>query len=332
MQRGSSGPVKRSQGQDAQGRWEITAREAAVRQLIKIEEEGLFAGHPTDSSNLMVLRLALYELEYESLALHALDEHVGLARKVTPASAKYAPGFVNAVLREAGRRVQAGTLPSPKDELDSMIASAKASERNLARGLSLIHSHPTWLASRWLKRFGREEAEALMEQNNKPPVYTVRVNPLRGITVEGLLARFAEEGVDARASSTLPHDFVEVYSGLQTVLAKGFVARGECLVQDVSAGLVVAAALDPQPGERVLDACAAPGGKTMFCASKMQGKGHLTALDTSASRLQALGRQAEAAGVPKSMISMRAVDLRVFAKEVAGTLNEQQVGMRHRKI
>ena len=60
------------------------------------------------------------------------------------------------------------------------------------------------------------------------------------------------------------------FSNLFTL--QGFVARGECLVQDVSAGLVVAAALDPQPGERVLDACAAPGGKTMFCTSRMQGK------------------------------------------------------------
>jgi 16S rRNA (cytosine967-C5)-methyltransferase len=78
-------------------------------------------------------------------------------------------------------------------------------------------------------------------------------------------------GVDAVASAHLPQEFVRVRSGLQRVLRAGLVARGACTVQDEATGLVVAL-MDPLPGELVLDACAAPGGKALFTAARLQEK------------------------------------------------------------
>lgn len=220
---------------------------------------------PAPAPTPQVLRLALFELEHEGLAAHALGEHVDLARALmavqpagrgwwvgrqgrraaarntythmlthacayshttpTPLRTRRSPAFVNAVLRKAAQHVEAGSLPTPAAELEAMGASTGASGRGLARGLSLLHSHPTWLAARWLKRFGREEAEALMAANNQPPVYTVRVNSLRSTTMAGALAEMREAGVDARPSPLLPHDYIEVTQGLQAVLAKVGCAR-----------------------------------------------------------------------------------------------------------
>ncbi|PNH12092.1 Ribosomal RNA small subunit methyltransferase B [Tetrabaena socialis] len=91
----------------------------------------------------------------------------------------------------------------------------------------------------------------------------------------------------------------------------GFVSRGSLFVQDESAGLVVSL-LDPQPGDRLLDCCAAPGGKTLFAAARMRGVGSITALDVSSGRLRALRTAAEVAGV-----GGMALDLRDWAREVA---------------
>ncbi len=89
------------------------------------------------------------------------------------------------------------------------------------RLLALQHSHPNWLVSRWLARFGREGAEALMQRNNEPPVYTVRVNRLRpGATAAALLEQLTAAGVTAEPSALLPDDFIRIRSGLQKLLAQ----------------------------------------------------------------------------------------------------------------
>lgn len=99
-------------------------------------------------------------------------------------------------------------------------------------------------------------------------------------------------------------------------------SSGRLTVQDESAGLVVAL-LDPQPGERILDCCAAPGGKTLFAAARMGGRGSVTALDVSASKLRALAAAAEAAGAGH-MVSTRAADLREYSQRVQQQLAWQQ--------
>jgi 16S rRNA (cytosine967-C5)-methyltransferase len=103
-------------------------------------------------------------------------------------------------------------------------------------------------------------------------VYALRVNKTAGITVPDLLQELQQlEGVQAEASPNLPQDFVRVQSGLQTILQAGLLARGLATVQDEATGLVVQM-VGVEPGQRILDACAAPGGKTLYMASQLQGK------------------------------------------------------------
>ncbi|GFR41255.1 hypothetical protein Agub_g1930 [Astrephomene gubernaculifera] len=283
----------------------------------------------------LVLRLGLFELTERQLPPHALNEHVQLTKVlVRPGAA----ALVNGVLRAAGRALAAGTLPTPESELtvaDSSSSSGSAGNRALLRRLAITHSHPTWLAARWLRRLGPDGAEALLARNNTPPVYSVRVNTLaagptagaagaaaggggsggRDALAGAVAAELRAAGVKVEESRWLPGEFLRVRSGLQQLLAEGFVTRGSLSVQDESAGLVVAL-LDPQPGDRLLDCCAAPGGKTLFAAARMRGRGSITALDVSAARLRALRRAAEVAGAAH-MVETRAADLREWAAEVA---------------
>ncbi len=310
--------------------------------------------------------------------------------------------------------------PQSEPITTSPPASPAAAAKAAVRRLALQYSHPTWLVSRWLPRFGPEATPQLLQHNNTPPVYTVRVNPLRlgaggrvgpggGRGSRELVQRVVEDlrraGVDAEPSPYLPGEFIRVRSGLQRLLAEvraaartaaqqresacprevaaavlsrctlthalthivsmlhgaaampscrvarghpcrpsvqlftlnpgapqplsphatpsqGWVSSGRLTVQDESAGLVVAL-LDPQPGERILDCCAAPGGKTLFAAARMGGRGSVTALDVSASKLRALAAAAEAAGAGQ-MVSTRAADLREYSQRVQQQLAWQQ--------
>lgn len=99
-------------------------------------------------------------------------------------------------------------------------------------------------------------------------------------------------------SRFLPSEFLVIESGaLQRILSSGIISKGQAQIQDEAAGLVVAM-LQPTTGDRILDCCAAPGGKTLFAAARMAGRGRLVALDVSASRLKALMNTAGRQGVP----------------------------------
>ena len=165
-----------------------------------------------DPAVLQLLRVAIFELCYRDRPAHAISEHVGLSQalRLNPG----AKGLVNGVLRSAAKAMEEGTMPDP-DELVGPTTSG----RELVRGLAIRHSHPNWMVSRWIKQFGREQAELLMEANNLVPVHYVRVNPLRGLTTLQLVQRVEELGGSARLSELLPGDFVRVESGLQAILA-----------------------------------------------------------------------------------------------------------------
>ncbi|KAJ9509089.1 hypothetical protein QJQ45_001582 [Haematococcus lacustris] len=275
-----------------------------------------------------VLRLGLYELTEMHLAPHAISEFVDIARKALASRAlscccpeqveghEGAARLANGILRGAVRLMEAGRLPDPEAELQGKLQG-----RELARCLATVHSHPPWMVTRWLQRFGRDASEDLMRRNNMPPRYTVRANGLRGITASTLQGLLWLEGVEVQASVLVPSHFLEVTSGLQLLLSQGHVAQGRCVVQDTAAGLVVLGALDPQPGDRVLDCCAAPGGKTLFAAALMKGEGHITALDVSQARINALGAAAQRAGLPQPLLTTVATSLQDFARAARAHLS-----------
>jgi 16S rRNA (cytosine967-C5)-methyltransferase len=199
-----------------------------------------------------ILRLGLYQLLMLGTPEHAaVNESVNLAR---PRSR----GVVNAILRTAVRQ---------REELQ---------QRSKAQPLSVRESHPEFLVSRWQKHFGPEASATLCKWNNQPaPVYG-RANELR-IDAEQFVHRYPE----AQVCPAWP-GFVQ-FTGLPTEALK----RGHCYIQDPSTS-IACRLLDPRPGETILDACAAPGGKTTYLAQIMQNRGEIVACDREPSRLRIL--------------------------------------------
>ncbi|MDX1545413.1 MAG: 16S rRNA (cytosine(967)-C(5))-methyltransferase RsmB [Rhodothermales bacterium] len=238
-----------------------------------------------------ILRVGLYDLLYLDTPPHAaLNEAVELAkRKVRPGAGGLVNGVLRAVLRAKDR------LPQPSDA-------------DPAEALAIRYSHPSWLVRRWIERYGPADTEALLQWNNERPVYGVRVNTLKN-TVRAFTGLLDDAGVPWTPSPYLD-PFVRV-SQLQPILRSGWLGEGRCAVQDESAGLVVRL-LDPQPGETLLDACAAPGGKALFAAARMENRGRVLAFDLHEGRLGLAARAADDQGV--TILTTEAADLRALAR------------------
>ncbi|CAG9461872.1 unnamed protein product [Pedinophyceae sp. YPF-701] len=251
----------------------------------------------------LMLRIGFYEVLQLEVPPHTVNEHVELTKQLSPGGAQ----LVNAVLRNLLRAKDAGQLP----RVEQPGPGATAAEH--ADAMAVASSHPTWLVERWLERFGTEGTLKLLNHNNGPPSFGLRPSIARGATVDSVRRAAEELGVEVAPSRYLPREFLVVRSGLGDLLRAGIVAEGRAAVQDESAGCVVAV-LNPQPGDRVLDCCAAPGGKAMFSAARMGPTGRVLALDLHESRVQAMDKAAELQGLRKVVATM-AVDLHVFSKK-----------------
>ena len=215
-----------------------------------------------------ILQLGLYQLFFLKTPAHAaVNETVALAK--TQAHTSEAK-FVNAILRRAER------------EHDALQARLDATRETAPW---TYYSHPQWLWDRWVARLGRESAAALCEWNNQPPPTYIRINTLKASTKPA--------DIDAEPTSHPLCWRVVNMSGL--FQGKSFTS-GEFYVQDPST-LKAVDVLDPQPGESVLDMCAAPGGKTTYLAQKMQNRGRIIAADLSSSRLALVGENCRRLGV-----------------------------------
>lgn len=204
-----------------------------------------------DPETKAVLRLGLYQIFHMRTAAHAaVNETVELAGR--------ARGLVNAILRRALREQEA---------LETALTNA---------GPSVAMSHPEFLLERWEKAFGAEATRQLCAWNNEPADVHVRANELRISTAD--LLRSAE-GAEASPAHPLA---IKVRH-----LPPAWLSEGLCYVQDPST-LVSCDLLAPQPGEAVLDACAAPGGKTTYLAQLMRNEGRIMACDLYASRVARL--------------------------------------------
>jgi 16S rRNA (cytosine967-C5)-methyltransferase len=242
-----------------------------------------FARRPlpkVDRDVLYILRLSLYQLLHLDRvpASAVVDDGVDLTRRAHKASAA---GFVNAVLRSALRQRHRLPLPSrPDDALNRDAALAY---------LGITHSHPDWLVGRWFDRIGLEAAERWVRFNNETPRLTLRANTLRG-TPETVAAALAAAGIQTeRARHARDALIVTAGNPLRTA------ADGSFLVQDEASQLVGVAA-GARPGERVLDLCASPGGKTVTMAAAMEDRGLLVACDVRAKRLRLLQSTVRASG------------------------------------
>jgi 16S rRNA (cytosine967-C5)-methyltransferase len=245
-----------------------------------------FAARPAaklDPEVLDILRLTAFQLLHLDRvpASAAVNDAVDLARKAGKQSAS---GLVNAVLRRISR--ERSRLPLPPRPADP-AADRAASLAYLSGTLS----HPEWLVSRWLDRHGFEATETWARFDNGPAALTLRVNTLR-MPREALAVSLETHGVATEPTRFAPHGLV-VRSGnpLLTPLASG----GLFIVQDESSQLV-ALLTGAAPGERVLDACASPGGKTIAMAAAMENRGLIVAADVRGRRVDLLSRTVQAAG------------------------------------
>jgi len=188
--------------------------------------------------------------------------------------------FVNAVLRSFARRAPHEREPAaPRDPLEALATRC---------------SFPTWLAARWVARFGGEEAEALMRASNERPPLTLRANALR-TTRDALAERLAaEEGLAVRPTRHAPEGLV-VGPGGAPASWRAF-GDGSFAVQD-EASMLVGRLLAPEPGATVADVCAAPGTKTTHIAELMADRGRVLAFDREPERLARVREAAARLGI-----------------------------------
>ena len=235
-----------------------------------------------------ILRLGAYQLLLldKIPASAAVNESVKLAKV-------HARPYVNAVLRELSRQKENLVLPGPE---------AEPVER-----ISVAESHPAWLVRRWIEELGEVEAEALCRANNQRPELTLRVNPARQ-SREQLLKGFAQAGIAAEPTDLSPLG-VRVKDRIAPAELPGF-EQGWFAMQD-EASQLVGILVNAGPGERVLDACAAPGTKSLQMAVAMEGRGEIIAADANAQRLSSIEPEARRLGI--AIVRAQAVDWTVPA-------------------
>ncbi|AFE10276.1 ribosomal RNA small subunit methyltransferase B [Corallococcus coralloides DSM 2259] len=220
---------------------------------------------------LAALRVGAYQLFHTRVPARAAVaetvqalKDVGLAR---------AAGFVNAILRKLSE-LPSPPLPSQKDPVEY---------------LSVRESHPRWLVERWIRQFGRERAEAMLVANNLPPAVVIRANSAK-VTRDALLAQLKDVGVEARATEASPVGIVLPPVG-RVEDVYGY-AEGLWQVQDEAAQLVGVYGAIPESA-RVLDACAAPGGKACHQAETHD----VVAVDLHANKLRKIEAEAHRLGL-----------------------------------
>ena len=245
-----------------------------------------------------ILRMGTYELYFLKKPGYVVNEYVKLAKA---SGERRASGLINSLLRKV-------TLFEEEVRTSEDLMGMERGE--LVQALGTAYSHPDWIVSRWVDRFGVDQTVDLLRYNNSRPSYCLRTNPCNGLSTEEMKERVRAAGVDFAESEYL-EDFIVLERGLQNVMP--LVQSRVLSVQDVSAGMVVDL-MDPQPGEEILDACAAPGGKFYYTAARMNYHGKLVALDTSRNRMWALERGTRS--FPETFqIETRAIELEDWSAE-----------------
>jgi 16S rRNA (cytosine967-C5)-methyltransferase len=244
-----------------------------------------------DSEVLDILRLTIFQLLHLDRvpASAAVNDAVSLTKR---AGKRSAAGLVNAVLRRVSRGRESLPLPArPSDPADASAVRAYLTE---------TLSHPAWLVDRWVARYGFEAAESWAQFNNAPAPLTLRVNTLR-TTVEEVVDALSREGVRVEPGPFAADALVAV-EGNPLLTARA--GDGSFFVQD-EASQLVAEFVGARPGERILDACASPGGKTTAMAAAMSDEGLIAATDLRGRRVELLTRTV-AASAAKSIRVLRA--------------------------
>jgi 16S rRNA (cytosine967-C5)-methyltransferase len=237
-------------------RWKRLLEWVAARRARHLPEPGLRS----------LLLLGLYQL----LIMTEIEPYAAVNETVEAVKGRHnqaAADFVNAVLRGVLR------------EKDAILRELKK------QPLGVQQSHPEILIERWRRVFGLEAVRRLCAWNNTRPEVVIHVNSLK-ISRTDYLALLRSKGIDLKDQQMGASGCLTMPRGVRVEFLPGY-AEGLFLVVDPSV-LGAVAQLAPQPGEEVLDACAAPGGKTFLLAEAMRGQGRLVAMDLHNDRLARL--------------------------------------------
>ncbi|MFC7372120.1 16S rRNA (cytosine(967)-C(5))-methyltransferase RsmB [Fictibacillus iocasae] len=234
----------------------------------------------------VLLRMSVFQFLY----MDRVPDHAIINESVTIAKTKGhlgLGGLVNGVLRS----IQREGVASIEDVKDDGLR------------LSLQFSTPQWMIEKWSSQYGELTAARMAEANLSPAPVTARVNTLKG-SIEDAIAALAAEGIQA-SKGELSEDSIVIEKGY--LPASESYKKGWLTIQDESS-MLVARALAPKPGERVLDACAAPGGKTTHLAEQMKDNGTIYALDLHPHKIRLIQEQAQRLGL--NCIKAEALDAR----------------------
>ena len=247
-----------------------------------------------------LLRMSVYQLKYmDSVPDSAVvNEAVKIAQKRGFYNLK---GFVNGVLRSIARSLDQVVYPDPvSDPL---------------KYLSVMYSVPEWIVDKWMRQFGFDATEAVCRSFHEPRGTSVRCN-LSLASKEEIIEELTAQGITVREHPYL--DYALEISGYNYLQAVSAFKKGWIFVQDVSSMLVAEVAA-PNWGERCLDVCAAPGGKALHLADKLQGSGYVEARDISEKKVALMQENIERS----EAINIRAIvhDATVPDEELTGKMD-----------
>ena len=241
---------------------------------------GFFHGNFTKAEVTVknALRAALYQVMFLDKIPHhaAVNEAVEFVKRIR---GEKAANLVNAVLRNIIRNIDG--IHYPDVTIDA------------AQYLAVMYSHPVWAVRRWMNRFGYTETEKLLQADNERPTLSLRINTAK-ILPEKFLELLTVQNVSFEKSKYLS-TFVRT-TNLSNLPQSDLFRKGYFTVQDESAGLACQL-LDLHPGERVIDMCAAPGGKTTFIGEALRNSGVVIAVDKYPTRLNLVKSSCERLGI-----------------------------------
>ena len=222
-----------------------------------------------------ILRMGIYQIIFldKIPKSAAVNESVNLAKRYGHTSSS---NFVNAILRKV-----------EKQDYEELFQIENDVER-----ISKTTSMPEWIVKKLIEDNGLEKAKEICENSNLHPKVTIRINKLKN-TKQELENKLKEKNIEFRETEYEDFLILEKVKNLENM---DLFKEGKFTIQDISAGLT-AKILEPKEGEKVLDACSAPGGKTTYMAELMNNKGNIEAWDIHEHRTKLIIKNAERLGI-----------------------------------
>ncbi len=221
------------------------------------------------------LRVGLYQILYlDRIPDHAaINEAVEIIKRI---QGEKIAGIVNGVLRNIARNIENIRYPNK--------------EEDIVYYYTIMHSHPRWMVKRWIDLFGEEQAVKLLEANNEIPNIKIRINLLR-TTIAEVKQELVQMGIAFQQSIYAPES-LEITSKGTDIASSDLFLSGKITIQDTSAYLATKLAF-VHPGQRILDLCSAPGGKSFALAEQSGDTGKVISVDKYASKLRIIQQGAK---------------------------------------